>query len=109
MGIALSDKGVEAWKKAGSILHDDLGGRIIALRLKLKDEKSRPVNIFLASAYCPVGKADPEVWEEFLERLDTCISRKAKDDILIIGMDSNSSIGTMKRNDHPNMTAVGPH
>ena len=109
VGIALSQRGVEAWKEAGSILHDDLGGRIIALRLKMKDEKSRPVNIFLVSAYCPVGKADPDLWEEFLERLDTCISRKATDDILLIGMDSNSSIGTMKRNNLPSMTSVGPH
>ena len=109
VGIALSEQGVEAWKEAGKTLHDDLGGRIIAVRLKLDDDKRRPVNIFLVSAYCPVGKADPELWEEFFERLDTCMSRKVKDDILMIGMDSNSSIGTMKRDDHPDMTAVGPY
>ena len=109
VGIALSEQGVEAWKEAGKTLHDDLGGRIIAVRLKLDDDKRRPVNIFLVSAYCPVGKADPELWEEFFERLDTCMSRKVKDDILMIGMDSNSSIGTMKRDDHQDMTAVGPY
>ena len=70
VGIALSQRGVEAWKEAGSILHDDLGGRIIALRLKPKDEKKRPVNVFLVSAYCPVGNADPEVWEDLLEKLN---------------------------------------
>ena len=52
VGIVLSKKGVEAWKKAGSVLHDDLGGRII---------------LFLVSAYAPVGKADDSKWEEFFE------------------------------------------
>ena len=88
VGIALSQRGVKAWKEAGSILHDDLGGRIIALRLKLEDEKNRSVNVFLASAYCLVGKAEPEVWEDFLEKLNICISRKPTDDILLIGMDT---------------------
>ena len=109
VGIALSQRGVEAWKEAGSILHNDLGGRIIALRLKLRDEKKRPVSVFLVSAYCPVGNADPEMWEEFLEKLNMCLSRKTTEDILLIGMDSNSSIGTMKRNNLPNMPSVGPH
>ena len=109
VGIALSQKGVAAWKEAGSTLHDDFGGRIIAVRLQLKDKKEKPVVLFLVSAYCPVGKADPDVWEEFLQQLNTCVARKHADDLLLIGMDSNSSIGTMKREGQEMMTAVGPH
>ena len=109
VGIALSQRGVEAWRDAGSILHHDFGGRIIAIRLQLQDDKRRPVTLFLVSAYCPVGKADPDTWEEFLTQLNACVARKHAGDQLLIGMDSNSSIGTMQREGLEIMTAVGPH
>ena len=109
VGIALSEHGVAAWKEAGSVLHNDFGGRIIAIRLQLRDARGKPVCIFLVSAYCPIGSSDPEKWEEFLAQLDSCVARKVRGDVLLIGIDSNSSIGTMQRGENPTMTAVGPH
>ena len=109
VGIALSERGVAAWKEAGSVLHNDFGGRIIAIRLQLRDTSGKQVCIFLVSAYCPVGSSDPEKWEEFLAQLDSCMARKSRGDVLIIGIDSNSSIGTMQRGENPTMTAIGPH
>ena len=109
VGIALSERGVAAWKEAGSVLHNDFGGRIIAIRLQLRDTSGKLVCIFLVSAYCPVGSSDPEKWEEFLAQLDSCMARKSRGDVLIIGIDSNSSIGTMQRGENPTMTAIGPH
>ena len=109
VGIALSEHGVAAWKEAGSVLHNDFGGRIIAIRLQLRDAKGKLVCIFLVSAYCPIGSSDPEKWEEFLAQLDSCVARKVRGDVLLIGIDSNSSIGTMQRGENPTMTAVGPH
>ena len=76
ISIAFSENGVGTGKVAGSNIQRDPGGRIIAVRLKLNDDKS--------SWY--------QVWEEFIARLDTCMSRKAKDGILIIGMDFISSM-----------------
>ena len=109
VGIALSEHGVAAWKEAGSVLHNDFGGRIIAIRLQLRDARGKSVCIFLVSAYCPIGSSDPEKWEEFLAQLDSCVARKVRGDVLLIGIDSNSSIGTMQRGENPTMTAVGPH
>ena len=109
VGIALGEHGVAAWKEAGSVLHNDFGGRIIAIRLQLRDARGKLVCIFLVSAYCPIGSSDPEKWEEFLAQLDSCVARKVRGDVLLIGIDSNSSIGTMQRGENPTMTAVGPH
>ena len=69
VGIALSERGLEAWKEAGSVLHNDFGGRIIAIRLQLRDTTGKLVCIFLISAYYPVGSSDPEKWGEFLPHL----------------------------------------
>ena len=109
VGIALGEHGVAAWKEAGSVLHNDFGGRIIAIRLQFRDARGKLVCIFLVSAYCPIGSSDPEKWEEFLAQLDSCVARKVRGDVLLIGIDSNSSIGTMQRGENPTMTAVGPH
>ena len=35
-----------------------------------------------------------DVWNEYLDKLTTCTVRKRKSDILIIGTDTNSSMGT---------------
>lgn len=109
VGIALSGKGVAAWKDAGSVLHDDLGARVIAIRLNLKDVSSRSVPVFLVSAYCPVGDASTEIWDEFFSQLDACVARKEKEDLLVVGTDCNSSIGTMNRSSHLGMASVGPY
>jgi exonuclease III len=95
VGIALSPEAVEAWERAGKVLHDDLGGRLIAVRLLVKDHCGKEVGVFLVSAYCPVGNAEPELWEDFFERLRSCISRKETDGILLIGIDSNSSLSVV--------------
>ena len=78
VGIALGEHGVAAWKEAGSVLHNDFGGRIIAIRLQFRDARGKLVCIFLVSAYCPIGSSDPEKWEEFLAQLDSCVARKVR-------------------------------
>lgn len=99
VGIALSEKAVAAWKAAGSQVHNDFGARVIAVRLLVKDNRNREVGVFLVSAYAPVGNADQHVWEEFLEKLDQCIARKQRNDVLVVGADTNSSMGVSSRND----------
>ena len=93
VGIALSPAGMDAWKQAGQVVHDDLGSRVMAVRLAVKDEKRRELNIFLVSAYAPTGDAAPAAKAQFFTALDSCIERKAANDILVIGMDGNSSVG----------------
>ena len=93
VGIVLSSAGVEAWKAAGGILHNDLGPRVIATRLLVRDCQKRDVFIFLVSAYAPVGNAMQSEWDSFLDTLDTCLARMEHNDILVIGADTNSSMG----------------
>eukprot|EP00111_Clytia_hemisphaerica_P001918 TCONS_00005396-protein len=51
VGIVLSRDAVLAWKAAGSETHVDLGSRIIAIRLLVKDARGKDIGIFLVSAY----------------------------------------------------------
>ena len=50
------------------------------------------------SAYAPVGNADQSIWEEYLRNLDNCINQKRTNDILVIGSDTNSSMGCSNDN-----------
>jgi exonuclease III len=93
VAIVLSPEAVKAWKTAGSTVHNEFGARIIAVRLQSNDCNDNAVGLFLISAYAPVGVADAIVWEDFMGKLDCCISKKLPGDILIIGCDTNSSIG----------------
>ena len=93
VGIALSPEATLAWKDAGSIAHTDLGSRVVAVRLMIKDCQRRDVGLFFISAYAPVGVADQKLWEDFFNNLEQCIARKPHDDILLVGCDANSSMG----------------
>ena len=66
--------------------------RIIVIQLLLKDTHNEDVSVYLVSAYAPVGNTPDNVWNEYLDKLATCIVQKRKSDILIIGTDANSSI-----------------
>jgi hypothetical protein len=94
VAIALSRKGVDAWEKGGSQVVAAGDGRIIGARLLLKDARGVEVGVFLVSAYAPVGTAAKADWDEFLDALDMVIGKCKKDDVLMIGIDSNSSMGS---------------
>ena len=110
VAIALNPDGVIAWKAAGCESHTDLGARIMAIRLLLKDQQKRDVGVFIISAYAPVGNAPDDVWDIFFEQLDSCIARKTSNDILVIGTDTNSSMGHAIENDDGPLGNFGlPH
>ena len=83
VGIILSSDGVNAWKAAGSEAHTDLGARVVAIRLLLRDCHNKDVGVFLISAYAPIGTAPDVVWDTYFDQLDQCISRSQPHDILI--------------------------
>ena len=68
--------------------------------LQVRDCQKRDVFIFLVSAYSHVGNADQGMWDTFLDSLDTCLSRMEHNDILVIGADTNSSMGVSVPDDH---------
>ena len=93
VGIALSPQGVDAWRAGGCELHNDLGARVIAVRLLMKDNEERDVGILLISAYAPDSSYPEEVWDDYIEQLEVCMLRKQHNDILVICSDTNSSMG----------------
>ena len=99
VGIGLSPKGVEAWRAGGSEVHTDIGPRVIGLRLLMKDFEERDVGVFLISAYAPDSGKSEEVWTEYIDQLEDCISRKHEKDVLIIGTDCNASMGVSNAED----------
>ena len=110
VGIILSDSAEKAWKAAGSVVHNDLGARVIAARLLVKDAQGKNIHIFLVSAYAPIGKSEETVWNDFFDSLNTVLSRKHQNDIVIIGCDTNSSMGTRNSegaSDVERMSSVG--
>lgn len=105
VGIILSPTATDAWKAAGSEIYDTYGGRVMAIRLLVRDLQGRDIFLFLTSAYSPVGAADEATWEQYLHNLDECIGNKKADDILILGCDTNSSMGCS--NEHSSIGLFG--
>ena len=95
----LSPTAAECWKDAGCELHDNLGARVMAVRLCAKDIDDKDISIFLVSAYAPVSTASEEVWKDYYEKLQACIDRRKQQDILMIGSDCNASIGINPTNE----------
>ena len=93
VAIALSPLAVSYWEAGGSEFHTDLGARVIAVRLSMMDRMKKEVGVFLVSAYAPVGVESQETWDDFFATLDRCIKRKRNQDLLFIGVDTNSSMG----------------
>ena len=92
VGFILNQEAIKAWKDGGCELHKT-SARIIAFRLLLEDQHKKTVGLFLVSAYAPVGVADETQWDAFLNDLEECVSKKRPDDLLLIGSDTNSSMG----------------
>ena len=52
------------------------------------------VELFLVSAFTSIGNTNQKPLDNFIEKLEICISRKHPNDILVVGCDTNASIGT---------------
>ena len=61
VGILLSKNAVTAWKSARSIVHNNLGVRIIAVRLLVNDNMKNEVGLFLIFAYAPIVNANQKL------------------------------------------------
>ena len=88
--------------------NNDFGSRI-AIRLLLKDIHNKDVCVFLVSEYAPVGNVPNDVCIEYLDKLTAYIKRKRKSDILIIGTDANSSMGTASAPVMVSSKLLSPH
>ena len=59
----------------------------------MRDCRNKDIGVFLISAYAPIGVAKESEWQEFFSDLDDCIAKRQGKDILVIGSDTNSSMG----------------
>lgn len=95
VGILLETNAVSAWRTAGNFRHGDGdNGRILAVRMEVKDSRDKDYGLFVVSTYAPVGDASQQEWDRFFDDVHVCINKKKHDDVLWIGMDCNSSMGT---------------
>ena len=92
VGILLSREAQAAWKKANYEEHRDFGARVMAVRLIVRGSDGREKGLFLVSGYAPVGCASAAEWSDFFSSLDACVARKCSEDVLVLGIDTNSSI-----------------
>ena len=98
VAIALSTNAIDCWNAAGCEVHR-ISFIIIAVRLLLTDRNPNDVGVFIILSYAPIGVASDIEWENFFDGLDECISKKKPKDILVIGSDTNSSMGCNTRLD----------
>ena len=103
----LSPSAYNAWKAAGCEISKDFGARVMAIKLLLKDESNKDIRVYLVSAYAPVGNAKQHLWDNFFQRLELCINRKRKNDVLVLGCDTNSSMGTIANNRDLDKSSIG--
>ncbi|XP_066924694.1 uncharacterized protein [Clytia hemisphaerica] len=101
VSIVLNADGDAAWKAGSYEKHTNFGARVVAIRLLLTDHQKKDVGVFLVSAYAPVGNAPEGQWDLFFDQLTSCISKKQQHDILLVGSDTNSSMGTSSETEDP--------
>ena len=95
VGIFLSSTAAKCWAAAEYEVHRYPSGRMMAVRLVviIKDDDANQMCLLLVSAHAPVGCAKASIWQTPLDDFEHCIARKHQNDILLIGADTNSSIG----------------
>ena len=115
VGILLSPAATVAWRASSWVrnLHNDLGPRIIAVRMLVTDPSNgKPMGIFQISAYAPTSDASDDDKSTFERNLTSAIARRKPGDLLIICADANASIGkgTPDRHDENDRhITIGPH
>ena len=93
VGILLSPLAVAAWRAARAVVHNDVGPRIIAIRMEVEDSSGRKQGLFQVASYAPISIASDNEKDEYETALACVLSRRKSDDIVIICADTNSSIG----------------
>ena len=80
----------------------------IAVGLLVNENMKIETRLFLISAYARIGNANEKLQENFIEKLERCITRKDLNDTLIICSATNSSIETFyKRSNYGSKRSIG--
>ena len=98
VAIVLSPAAVKAWEKGGNkILY--FGPRIVAVRLVLEDALRKPIKFLIASGYAPHSGRPQEEKDDFADNLQQCFDACGKDEIPVIALDTNASLGVRSKLD----------
>jgi hypothetical protein len=94
VGILLGKDGLTAWTKAGRLVYDQCGERVLGVRLIVPDFRGVDMGLHVVSALAPKREAE---WEGFFNDLDACIALKQRGDLLVLGADfTGALLGTAK-------------
>ena len=110
VGILLSPLAVAAWRAAGAVVHNDVGPRVIAVRMEVEDSAGRKQGLFQVASYAPISTAPDTEKDEYETALACVLSRRPSGNIMIVCADTNASIGRGYLGGlNVGPGAVGPH
>lgn len=95
VGLLFSRSATAAWKAAGSEMHTDLGPRVIAAPLLLRDSRSRErLGLYVVSGYAPsLTRRSVTDLDTYYANINQAIARKPSGYVLILLTDANASLG----------------
>jgi len=82
VGILLSPAATAAWTEAGTQVHS-FGPRIVSTRLRVKDNKARPLTIYVVSAYAPLASAPKAERDRYFSDLQACVDKCGRREVLV--------------------------
>ena len=92
VGILLSPAATAAWTEAGTQVHS-FGPRIVSTCLRVKDNKARPLTIYVVSAYAPLASAPKAERDRYFSDLQACVDKCGRREVLVMGTDANATLG----------------
>ena len=107
VAICLAPEAVVAWNRTrcSKLAPCD---RVLALRLTYPDAKGKDMSFCIICAYRPIGAASPEEHEAFADALEQAVQFAQANDVLVVLMDGNGSVGTTTRDSADFDGTIGP-
>eukprot|EP00957_Ditylum_brightwellii_P193219 14712313-Ditylum_brightwellii.AAC.1 len=81
------------WQQS-SMMITRISAWVSALRMAVQDDQKRDIGLTLISVCLPIGSISKDDWTSFLTDYNTALNTFKPDNINIVGMDGNASIGT---------------
>ena len=72
------------------------GPRIMSTRLRVKDQRGRPLVLYVVSAYAPLASAPQAERDRYFSDLQKCCDACHKREVLLIGTDANAALGVKR-------------
>jgi hypothetical protein len=95
VGILLNTDGVSAFKLGGAEKHVGYSsGRVMAVRLIFRDQRQDDLAVHFVAAHAPTSGAEQASWDPFFSDLTECSRKRRAQDLLVVAIDGNASIGT---------------